>query len=141
MLSQKSDKTSYESSKIEGATSQFRLQQLINEQIHHARNLSSCTDLIFALQSNLVMESGVHSWLHKNRHHQTTYSKFNLKTYYLPPYERENWNYQKANIENISKAMDQFSWAMRFININVNKKVNLFKKTVKYIIQNNYLWW
>ena len=34
----KSDKTSYEGSKIEGITSQFGLQQLINEPTHHTRN-------------------------------------------------------------------------------------------------------
>ena len=40
--------TSYEGSKIDGITSQFGLQQLINEPTHHTRNSSSCTDLIFA---------------------------------------------------------------------------------------------
>ena len=44
----KSDKTSYEGSKIEGITSQFGLQQLINEPTHHTMNSSSCIDLIFA---------------------------------------------------------------------------------------------
>ena len=55
----KSDKTSYEGPKIEGITSQFGLQQLVNEPTH-TRNLSSRIDLIFASQPNLVMESGVH---------------------------------------------------------------------------------
>ena len=54
----KSVKTSYEGSKIEGITSQFGLQRLINEPTHHTRNSSSCIDLIFASQPNLVMESG-----------------------------------------------------------------------------------
>ena len=85
----KGDKTSYEGSKSEGITSQFGLQQLIDEPTHHTRNSSSCIDLIFVLQPNLVMESGVHSSLHENCHHQMIYAKFNLKTYYLPPYEQE----------------------------------------------------
>ena len=85
----KSEKTSYEGSKIEGITSQFGLQQLINEPIHHTRNSYSCIDLIFALQPNLVMESGVHSSLHETCHHQIIYAKFNLKIYYPPPNERE----------------------------------------------------
>ena len=33
---------------------------------------SSCIDLIFTSQPNLVMKSGVHSSLHPNCHHQTT---------------------------------------------------------------------
>ena len=70
---------------IKGITSQFGLQQLINEPAHHTRNSSSYIDLIFALQPNLVVESGVHSSLHENCHHQIIYGKFNLKIYYLPP--------------------------------------------------------
>ena len=60
-----------------GITSQFELQHLLNEPTHlhvrnmsHARNSSSSIDLIFTLQPNLVMESGVHSSLHENCHHQ-----------------------------------------------------------------------
>ena len=67
----KSDKTStsYEGSKIEGITSQFGLQHLINEPTHHTRNSSCSIDLIFASQPNLVMQSGVHPSLHENCHH------------------------------------------------------------------------
>ena len=104
----KSDKTSYEGSKIEGITSQFGLQQLINEPTHHTRNSSSYTDLIFASQPNLVMESGVHSSLHENCHHRIIYPKFNLEIYYPPPYEQKIWHFQKASIENIRKAVDKF---------------------------------
>ena len=52
------------------------------------------------------MESGAHSLLHENWHQQITSSKFNLKIYYPPPYEQEVWHYQKANIENIRKAIE-----------------------------------
>ena len=82
------------------------------------------------------MESGLHSSLPENSHHQIIYAKFNLKIYYPPPYEREIWHYQKANIENIRKAIDQYSWAMRFTNIDVNEKVYLFNKTIKHTIRN-----
>ena len=34
-------------------------------------------------QPNLVMESGVHSPLDENCHHQLAYAKFNLKVWYL----------------------------------------------------------
>ena len=65
----KSDKT-YKGSKIKGITSQFGIQQLINEPTYNTRNSSSCIDLIFASQPNFVMESGVHCSLHKICHHQ-----------------------------------------------------------------------
>ena len=54
-------------------TSKFGLQQLINEPTHHTRNSPSCNDLTFASQANLVIESGVHSSLHENCHHQIIY--------------------------------------------------------------------
>ena len=92
----KSEKT-YEGSKIVGRTSQFGLQQPINEQTHHTWNSSSCMDLISASHPNLVMESGVHSSLDKNCHHQTIYAKVNLKIFNALPYEYEIWHYQKAN--------------------------------------------
>ena len=52
------------------------------------------------------MESDVHFSLHENCHHQIIYAKLNLKIYYPSHYEREIWHYQKANIENIRKAID-----------------------------------
>ena len=47
---------SYEGLKIDIITSQFGLQQLLNETTNLTRNSSSCIDLIFTSQPNLVME-------------------------------------------------------------------------------------
>ena len=49
---------------------------------------NTCIDLIFTSQPNLAMESGVHSSLHQNCHHQLIYAKINLKEFSPPPYER-----------------------------------------------------
>ena len=62
---------------------------------HIIGDSSSYSNMIFTLQPNLVIESGVHSSLHPNSHHQITYSTFNLKIYYPPPYEWEIWHYEK----------------------------------------------
>ena len=83
------DKTSFEGKTIESITSQFGLYQLINEPTHLLENSSSCIDLIFTSQPNLVVKSGVHSSLHPNCHHQIVFAKFNLMISYLPPYSRE----------------------------------------------------
>ena len=64
----KNGTTSYEGLKSDGITSQFGLQQLINETKHITGSFSSCIDLIFTFQPNLVMESGVHSSLYPNCH-------------------------------------------------------------------------
>ena len=65
----KGDKTTYEGSKIDGITSTFGLQQIINEPTHITGDSSCCIDLILTSQPNLVIESGMHSSLHPNRHH------------------------------------------------------------------------
>ena len=82
------------------------------------------------------MESGALSSLHENCHHKITFAKFNLKIYYPHPYEQEVWFYQKANSENIRKAINEFPWERCFANSDVDKKVYLFNKTIKNIVSN-----
>ena len=55
----KRDTTTYEGSKIDAITSQFGLKQLIQEPTHILTDSSSCIDVIFTSQPNLVTESGV----------------------------------------------------------------------------------
>ena len=98
-------KTSYEGSNIDAITSQFGVQQLIKEPTNILTDSSSCIDLLFTSQPNLVMESGVHSSLHQNCHHQIIYAKINFKVFYPPPYEREIWHYQRANVDQIQRAI------------------------------------
>ena len=92
------DKTNFEGT-IESITSQFGLNKLINEPIHLLQNSSSCIDLIFTSQPNIVVKSGVRPSLHPNCHHQIIFAKFNLKICYSPPYLREASHYKKANAD------------------------------------------
>ena len=71
-------------------------------------NSSSCIDLIFNSQPNVLIESSAHPSLHPNCHHQIIFAKFNLDTVYPPPYEREIWHYQKPNIDLIKRAINSF---------------------------------
>ena len=123
-------------SKIDGVTSQFGLHQIIKKPTHFIGDSSSCIDLNLTIQPNLVTESGVHSSLHANCHHHITFAKFNLKIHYPPPYEREVWHYQKANVDQIRQAISRFPWDNRFANINVNEQVQLFTQTIINIISN-----
>ena len=68
-----------ECTKIDALTSYHGLHQLISQQAHILANSSSCIDLIFTDQPNLVIDSGTHPSLHPNCHHQITYCKLNLK--------------------------------------------------------------
>ena len=81
------DNTNFEGSKIDYLTSSFGFHQIINKPTHILNNSSSCIDLIFTTQPNLVMESGAYSSPHANCHHQLPYLKFNLNVFYPPLYE------------------------------------------------------
>ena len=83
------DKSSNEGNEIENVTAQFGLQQIIKEPTHISNTSSSCIDLIFTSQPNLITDSGVHSPLHPNCHYQIVFVKFNLRIVYPPPYLRE----------------------------------------------------
>ena len=67
----KNDTASYEGLKIDAITFQFCSQQLINEPTHLTRNSSSCIDIIFTSEPNLV-------------YHQIVFAKFNLDIFYPP---------------------------------------------------------
>ena len=95
---------------------------------------SSCIDLIFASQPNLVVESGVQSSLDQNCHHQIVFARFILKVVVPPPYELEVWHFKKANVDDIRKAINGFQWEKSFQNMKVNDMVHLFYRTIKKYI-------
>ena len=86
------------------------VKRLINEPTHIQTNSSSCIDLIFTNQPNLSVNSGVHSPLHPNCHHQIVHTSFNLDIYYPSSYQRLTWDYKKADSTNIRKALDSVNW-------------------------------
>lgn len=59
-------KATYDSIKTDVIKSQFCLEQLIHDPTHIIGDSISFVDLVFKSQSNLVMESVVHSSLHEN---------------------------------------------------------------------------
>ena len=129
-------KTTCEGNRIDGYTSQFGLKQLLHEPINITRERSPCIDLIFASQTNLVMELGAQSSSHQNCHHQIVLARFNLKLVFPPPYERDVWHFQKANIDHIRKGITGLQSEKSFQNMNVKNMVHLFNKTIKNILHN-----
>ena len=73
-------------------------------------NSFPCIGLIFKSQQNLVMDAGVQLSLHEHCHYQLVYAKFDLKTHYPPLYKREVRPFQKADINLIRRAMNEFNW-------------------------------
>ena len=88
----------------------YGLHQLICDPTHVLPNPSSCIDLIFTDQENLVINGVAHPSLHPNCHHQILYCKFNLFVEYPRTYERLACDYGKANHESIKQAHEQACW-------------------------------
>ena len=130
------DKTATEAVKIEFVTPQFGLHKIINEPTRVLENSSSCIDLIFTSQPNLVVDLGVHPSLHPNCHHQIVYANFNLKIHFPPPYEREIWHYGQGNTELNRRAVHEFNWQRAFSNLNINERVSFFNKNNLNIVSN-----
>ena len=84
----------------------------------------------------MLIESGVHPSLHPNCHHQIVFEKFNLDIVYPPPYEREIWHYQKANVDLIKRAINSFDWEKALSNIDIDKMVSIFNQTITNILCN-----
>ena len=126
----------YEGLKIDALTSQFGLQQLIQEPKHILTNSSSWIDLIFTSQPNLLMESAAHPFLYQNCCHQLIYTKINLKVFYPLPYGREIRHYMRANVYLVQRATEQFSWGKSFRNLSINEMIFLFNNVIKNIFSN-----
>ena len=63
--------------------------------------------VIFFTGSSLVISSEAHFFPHVNCHHQISYSKWNFKIKYPPPFQRLVWNVKKADITSISFYFQQ----------------------------------
>ena len=93
------DVNTTEGSKLFSLTSSNGFPQLINEPTHIQTSSSSCIDLIFTDQPNLSVNSGPHTLLHRNCHHQIVHSSFNIS--FPSPYQQLLWDYKKADSKNI----------------------------------------
>ena len=130
----KNDITSHEGSMIDAVTSNYGLHQLIQEPTHILNSSSSCIDLIFTSQPNLVLESAVHSSLHPSSSGRLWKISF---VYFVSTTLRKNcWFYKKANLELIGRAINEFYWRRALSNVSVDEKVRYFTETLLNIIHN-----
>ena len=88
----------------------YQIDHYLKESTHISENYRSCIDLLFTSQPNLVVDFGIHPSLHENCHNQIIYSKFDLKIFYPPPYERTVWHYQQADTAFIERSLENFAW-------------------------------
>ena len=101
---------------------------MINEPKHILESSSSYIDLISTSQPNLIPESGAHTSLYPNSHHQIIFSKFSLEILYPPPYFRDVRHFRDADAGLIRREINMFDWDRAFVNTNVNERCLLTGK-------------
>ena len=130
------DISTTEGTNLFSLTSSNGFSQLINEPTHIQTNSSSCIDLIFTDQLNLSMNSGVHSSLHPNCHHQIVHSSFNLNIHYRPPYQWLTLDYKKADSMKIRETLDSVNWERFFDKKDVNAQVLTLNEVILNMFRN-----
>ena len=110
-------------------TSQCGFKQVISDPTHILESNSSCIDLVFTSQPNLVMTSGVHSSLLSYYHHEKMNAKFKLKIIFAPPYEWLVWHYHDGNNDLIHRSIFQFNRERAFSDKTVNKQIYILNET------------
>ena len=133
------DRSTIERSKIDFLSSQFGLSQTIKERSHILEKSSFCIDHIFTTQLIMVLESGVYHSLHQNCHHQIIFTKFNLKVYYPPPYERTIFHYFRANVDHIQQAINLFGCENAFLNNDVDAQMPIFSNNFLKLVSAIFL--
>ena len=69
-------------------------------------------------------------------HHNIIHGKIDIRVPLPPVYVREVWDYSKANVENIKKAVANSNWKRAFENLSVDEKVELLNETLLNIFRN-----
>ena len=128
----------HEGIQLDNLFSDLNLTQIITEHTHFRENsLPSCIDLIITDQPNLVLESGVRPSLDPTCKHQITFCKINFMVPPLPAYNRKVWQFDKANLPLISRAISLFPWQERLDQIpDPSLQVEMLNQTILNIMSN-----
>ena len=97
----------------------------------------SCIDLIVTDQPNIVLNSGVRPSLDPTCKHQITYCKINFSIPPPPVYSRKIWQFNRADMVSLKRAMSQFAWQGRLNQIfDPSSQVVLLNETILNIMSN-----
>ena len=88
---------------------------MIDQPTHCVNGSSSCIDLIFTSNANLVTDFGFDPTLYKTCHHNLIFGKINFNVTLPSPFYRFIWDYKSANGEMIQKAIADVNWKRAFL--------------------------
>ena len=132
----KNDITNLEGQELDSLTLSAGYNQIIDKPTHVINTSMSCIDLIFCTNQSVISNHGVDVSIFGKCHHNIIYSKTNIRVPLPPTYVREVWDYEKANIEDIKKAISNFGCNKVFENFSVDVKVDFLNKTLLNIFKN-----
>ena len=114
--------------------------QPINKRTHCVNGSLSYIDFILTSNTNLVTDFGVDPTLCKTCHYNLIFGKIHFNIPLPPPSYREIWEYKRANVEMIQKAITNFNWKRAFSDSSVNEKIRFFSENLKNMFGNcNYI--
>ena len=96
----------------------------------------SYIDLVFCTNENVISNYIVDVSLFKKCHHNIIHGKIDIRIRLPRAYIREVWDYSKANIESIKKAVSYFNWKKGFESLSMDEKVELLNETLLNIFRN-----
>ena len=117
-------------------TSSAGYSQIIDKPTHVLNNSKSCIDLIFCTNKNIISNYGVDVSIFEKYHHNIIFGKINISVPLPPVYVREVWDYSKANVEHINKAISNVNWHNAFKDLPVDEKVKRLNETLLNIFRN-----
>ena len=132
----KNDITNSVGEKLDSLTSSAGYSQIIDEPTHIVNNSTSCIDLIFCTNTNVISKRGVDVSIFERCHYNIIVGKTDIFVPLPPPYLREVWDYSETNAENIKKAISSFNWNKAFENLSIDAEVELLNETLLNIFRN-----
>ena len=126
-----------EGPKLYSLTSPNGLPQSNNEPTHIQTSSSSCNDLIFTDQPNLLVNFGIHISFHPI----VIIKLFTLALILIFPniYHINNqlkWEYQKADSQSLRKELGLLNWQLLFDQKDINVKIVPFIETILNVFRN-----
>ena len=118
------DITNLQGQELDSLTLSAGYNHIIDKPTHVINTSMSCIDLIFCNNQSVISNHGVDVSIFDKCPHNVICGKINIRVPFPPTYVREVWDYEKANIKNIKKAMCNVDWNKAFENLSVDEKVD-----------------
>ena len=96
-----SNKETFKSHVIHYIFTAAKYPQLIDQPTHIINNSSSCIDLIFASNPNVICNLCIKLSLLDKCHHNLIFGELNFMISLPPTYKRQVWDYKKAEMQQI----------------------------------------